>query len=131
MRCHRPWIVPARGWEGNNTYRQLSHDRFNGLIGVHYHTTGYGDPLKQIKFTDAGLESTEEPERDSKGEIMYGEGCFPLCEGCWQELKTPEARLPYYEALLKDWSKSDRDELERKETALKRELIIEAVRSGR
>src|SRR5215831_19342032 len=27
-------------------------------------------------------------------------GCFPLCEQCWQDLGTPEARLPYYESLV-------------------------------
>lgn len=30
---------------------------------------------------------------------MFSEsqGCFPLCEICWRELGTPEARWPYYE----------------------------------
>jgi hypothetical protein len=32
-------------------------------------------------------------------------GCGPLCEQCWQELATPEARLPYYEQLMKRWWK--------------------------
>lgn len=27
-------------------------------------------------------------------------GTFPLCERCWRELATPEARLPYYKALF-------------------------------
>lgn len=27
-------------------------------------------------------------------------GCFPLCEKCWSDLGTPEARLPYYEVLI-------------------------------
>ncbi len=32
------------------------------------------------------------------------EGCFPLCEHCWQKLETPEARLPYYKDLaLMTW----------------------------
>lgn len=26
--------------------------------------------------------------------------CFPLCEDCWLVLDTPEARLPYYMALI-------------------------------
>lgn len=30
-------------------------------------------------------------------------GCFPLCEQCWQELRTPEARLPFYEQLIDNW----------------------------
>jgi hypothetical protein len=33
-----------------------------------------------------------------------GYGCFPLCETCWTELKTPEGRLPYYmELILNTW----------------------------
>lgn len=31
-------------------------------------------------------------------------GCFPLCEDCWRMLDTPEARWPYYEALLRHWA---------------------------
>ena len=36
---------------------------------------------------------------------MYsdGSGCFPLCESCWQELGTPEARMPYYRELWESW----------------------------
>lgn len=30
------------------------------------------------------------------------DGCFPLCEYCWQSL-TPETRLPYYRALFERW----------------------------
>lgn len=33
--------------------------------------------------------------------------CFPLCETCWRELKTPQARLPYYRELLNVWKKED------------------------
>lgn len=29
-------------------------------------------------------------------------GMFPLCEACWQGL-SPEARLPYYVALIHEW----------------------------
>lgn len=29
--------------------------------------------------------------------------CFPLCEGCWFRLGTPEARLPYYYELVAIW----------------------------
>jgi hypothetical protein len=32
-----------------------------------------------------------------------GQGCFPLCEFCWQDLGTPSARLPFYEQLIKAW----------------------------
>jgi len=28
---------------------------------------------------------------------------FPLCEGCWLDLGTAEARLPYYRALWVEW----------------------------
>jgi len=31
-----------------------------------------------------------------------GQGCFPLCEECWQEL-TPEQRLPFYRKLYNVW----------------------------
>jgi len=30
-------------------------------------------------------------------------GCFPLCEKCWRELKTPQARWPYYHRLIEEW----------------------------
>lgn len=40
--------------------------------------------------------------------IMFnGLGCFPLCEQCWQELKTPAARLPYYRKLIDERIKED------------------------
>lgn len=32
-----------------------------------------------------------------------GQGCLPLCEDCWQELGTPEKRLPYYRKLILKW----------------------------
>jgi len=32
-------------------------------------------------------------------------GVFPLCEKCWEELATPEARLPYYKELYDSWEK--------------------------
>ena len=34
-----------------------------------------------------------------------GNGCFPLCEECWQEL-TPETRLPYYRELWEYWAQT-------------------------
>ena len=41
-------------------------------------------------------------------------GMFPLCEGCWRLLGHPEARAPYYKALIDMWaslgSPVDRDE---------------------
>lgn len=33
-------------------------------------------------------------------------GCFPLCEKCWFELKTPEARMPFYRDLANSWLRS-------------------------
>lgn len=35
----------------------------------------------------------------------YGEGrgCFPLCEGCWDLLGCPEARIEYYANLIRNW----------------------------
>ena len=41
-------------------------------------------------------------------------GCFPLCERCWVELKTPPMRLPYYRTLWDDWQQwrdGENDEL--------------------
>ncbi len=32
--------------------------------------------------------------------ITESRGCFPLCEPCWRELGTPEARLPFYRAFI-------------------------------
>lgn len=37
-------------------------------------------------------------------ECRVSSSMFPLCELCWQELETPEARLPYYEALVLEWN---------------------------
>lgn len=35
-------------------------------------------------------------------------GIFPLCESCWRELKTPEARLPYYSnVVFKSWRETN------------------------
>jgi hypothetical protein len=30
--------------------------------------------------------------------------CFPLCEDCWLELATPEARQPFYLAMIEWWA---------------------------
>jgi hypothetical protein len=32
-----------------------------------------------------------------------GGGCFPLCERCWRQLKTAEARWPFYMRLFGEW----------------------------
>lgn len=36
-------------------------------------------------------------------DYLKGRGCFPLCEKCWAELETPDARLPYYRELWMEW----------------------------
>jgi len=33
-------------------------------------------------------------------------GLFPLCTSCWEELETPEARLPFYKQLWLRWHRS-------------------------
>src|SRR5258708_28202256 len=35
-------------------------------------------------------------------------GCFALCNKCWQEL-TPAERLPFYRKLLETWIDSERE----------------------
>jgi hypothetical protein len=46
---------------------------------------------------------------------MYSEneGCFPLCEDCWQELGTPSARLPYYRSMVVWWNTMSEPDPER------------------
>ena len=45
-------------------------------------------------------------------ETMYASdrGCFPLCQGCWEELGSAEARLPYYRLLWELWESQGSDE---------------------
>lgn len=38
------------------------------------------------------------------------QGCFPLCEPCWQMLGSPEARIEYYKILI-DWWNSERNNI--------------------
>jgi len=45
--------------------------------------------------------------------------CFPLCEKCWGELKTPEARLPYYRELVNLWIEQGSKDAENKWPAIK------------
>jgi hypothetical protein len=62
-----------------------------------------------------------------KGHATYyssGDGCFPLCEPCWKELK-PFERIPYYKKLFGEWEKFQPVEFSKKE------LIIKAVREGK
>ena len=35
-------------------------------------------------------------------------GWFPLCESCWRELRTPEARMPFYRKLYDEWAHDGR-----------------------
>lgn len=51
-------------------------------------------------------------------------GCFPLCEDCWQELETPEARLPYYRELMKWWDETE-------VSATRDEAVFAAVMEGK
>jgi hypothetical protein len=34
---------------------------------------------------------------------IENKSCFPLCQKCWEELKTPKNRLPYYKKLWLKW----------------------------
>jgi len=36
-------------------------------------------------------------------EVNEDHGVFPLCEDCWEELATPEAREPFYNELFDEW----------------------------
>jgi hypothetical protein len=36
-----------------------------------------------------------------------GQGCFPLCEGCWSLLGSPEARIEYYKMLIDWWNANE------------------------
>lgn len=61
-----------------------------------------------------------------------GEGCFPLCEDCWVELRTPKNRMPYYMQLVDSWEREARQHAARHPEYLndlvgKRQLITEAV----
>lgn len=49
------------------------------------------------------------------------EGCFPLCEDCWESLTVKE-RLPYYYLLWMSWESKHRPNWN---------LIEEAVRDGK
>ena len=73
--CNRPWRTNAQRRVGRNTWQQLDRMRWWGLVGVVPHTTRY-TPTS---------------------------GCFPLCEGCWQRLATPQGRYPYYLQLIERW----------------------------
>lgn len=42
--------------------------------------------------------------RHHSTEYRPGHACFPLCEKCWHDLKTPDRRMPYYRMLVASWS---------------------------
>lgn len=57
-----------------------------------------------------------------------GCGCFPLCEGCWRDLKSPANRMPYYMQLVDFWvSGATRDGRDVSEYELTRQKIRDAV----
>ena len=72
--------------------------------------------------------------RQHRTDFDSGESCFPLCEQCWRLLGTPEARLPYYDALLDHWQGDGETPhwLERglRSLAAKRWLVHRAVLLG-
>ncbi len=94
-RCNRTWDVVT----GHDTpYEWSKPGKLHDLI------TGNDVPATNIFRGDIPKElaeylSTPQPTR----------GCFPLCKQCWQELKTPEARLPYYRKLVDDWKRDIAD----------------------
>jgi hypothetical protein len=42
-------------------------------------------------------------DKDTNTLVLVSSGMFPLCEACWAELKTGEARLPYYRMTYDEW----------------------------
>lgn len=54
---------------------------------------------------------------------LQSSGILPLCISCWEELETPEARLPYYKQLWLLWHRSGvpREKWEDIETAVMNE----------
>lgn len=53
---------------------------------------------------------------------------FPLCESCWEDLGTPEARLPFYELCVAEWAASGYPREELTSEYLLEVLQIEADR---
>lgn len=62
-------------------------------------------------------------------EYTAGGACFPLCEFCWSDLATPEARLPYYRALVDRWINDNPESAS--EIEVKYQDIESAVTAGR
>lgn len=77
-------------------YSQVS-DAFQKVVNLVFHS-GYGCCYRCKKTWDVV---------EGHGTLYdVGQGCFPLCEKCWSELKTPQARLPYYRQMFNEWNKS-------------------------
>lgn len=79
---------------------------------VEGHSTTYGDAKWKVKGDGNPNSIISIPSVPNDGEwhdsiVAGGMACFPLCESCWQELGTPEARLPYYRALVDSWKQWD------------------------
>lgn len=97
------------------------------LHSIHPHM-GYGKCLKCEKTWDVVVaHKTFDTEAS---------GCFPLCETCWKELETPDARLPYYWTLVNQWVQWSEDHKKEypKETARaihRWETISKAVMEGK
>lgn len=55
-----------------------------------------------------------------------GGGCFPLCEDCWRDLRTPENRMPYYMQLVDLWEKSSpEDGYDEKRESIRKAVLAE------
>lgn len=77
---------------------------------VRGHSTPYGDAVWMQTWTSNGLFTVAGSPGDGKPHrvvVTNGMSCFPLCEQCWKDLKTPEARLPYYRKLVDSWKRWD------------------------
>jgi hypothetical protein len=38
------------------------------------------------------------------------QGCFPLCEECWEWLGEPSRRIPFYYVLMEQWDRQTPDQ---------------------
>jgi hypothetical protein len=62
-----------------------------------------------------------------------GRGMMALCEACWRDLRTPEARYPFYVDVIRDWQRlyeevGDQNELDRIQRAIPD--LVAALRVG-
>jgi len=81
LRCLRPWKQTKTKdlgfWSGVHHSRHLNKQVWWGHLGVEPHSTRY----------------------------RQRSGCFPLCQTCWEELGTAEARVPFYRDLFERWER--------------------------